>query len=233
MIIDIILIVLVLLFVILGIVKGFMKSLLSLFSGLVSLILAVVFAKPFAGLLQNWFNLGDLLGKPIVNTLILPEINGQMLGSEISASLSKQNSSFLINFCKNFIDANTYYTSDTLFSTLSASIGALLLVILSGVLLFVLIRIIVAVLSKLIDKITSKSKSIRGLDRVLGGGFGFVKVSLIIVVLLSLCYILGSIIPQDWLNANHVLNFYYNISVKIFDSTISKIDFSSLLSSLI
>lgn len=233
MIIDIILIVLVLLFVILGIVKGFMKSLLSLFSGLVALVLAVVFAKPFAGLLQNWFSLGDFLGTQVVNTITLPEISGQMLGSDIASALSSQNSSFLINFCKNFIDANTYYTSETLFSTLSSSVGALLLVILSGIVLFLLIKIVVAILSKLIDKLTTKSKSIRGLDRVLGGGFGFVKVSLIIVVLLSLCYVLGSIIPQDWLNTNQVLNFYYNISVKIFDSTISKIDFNSLLSSLI
>ncbi len=234
MVIDIIILSLILIFVVFGLIKGFTKSILSLFSWIVCLGLSIAFAKPFARLLESWFGFGSVLGTKFVEgSSALPAISNEMLGSDIIAHITASEQSLVGSLFKKFIDPNTYYTSTTLNSTLSSNVGSLLLLIVSGIILFVIIKLLVLIVGKIIEKIQSKSKSLRSIDRILGGGLGFVKVSLIICVLLIICYVLGSIIPQDWLNTSRVLNFYYKVSITLFDNTISKIDIHSLITNII
>ena len=234
MVIDIIIISLILLFVLFGLIKGFTKSVLSLFSWLVCFGLSIALAKPFARLLENWFGFGSFLGTKFVeSSTCLPTISGEMIGSDIISYITSTEQSLIGSLFKKFIDPSTYYTTSTLNSTLSSNVGSLLLLLVAGVILFIVIKLLVLIIGKIIEKVQSKSKSLRSIDRILGGGLGFVKVSLIICILLIICYVLGSIIPQDWLNTSKVLNFYYKVSITLFDNTISKIDIHSLIANIL
>lgn len=234
MVIDIIILSLILLFVLFGLIKGFTKSILSLFSWIVCLGLSVALAKPFARLLEGWFGFGSFMGTKFVEgAKCLPVIEHEMLGSDIISHITSSENSLIGSLFKKFIEPSTYYTTQTLNTTLSNNVGSVLLLLVSGIILFVLIKLLVLIVGKIVEKITNNSKSLRSIDRILGGGLGFVKVSLIICVLLIICYVLGSIIPQDWLNSSKILNFYYKVSIAIFDNTISKIDIRSLIANVV
>lgn len=234
MVIDIIILSLILLFVLFGLIKGFTKSILSLFSWIVCLGLSVAFAKPFARILESWFGFGSFMGTKFVESAkCLPAIQGEMLGSDIISHITSTENSLIGSLFKKFINPTTFYTTETLTSTLSTNVGSLLLLLVSGIILFVVIKLLVLIIGKIIEKVTNKSKSLRSIDRILGGGLGFVKVSLIICVLLIICYVLGSIIPTEWLETSRVLNFYYKVSITLFDNTISKININSLIANII
>lgn len=234
MVIDIIILSLILIFVLFGLIKGFTKSILSLFSWIVCLGLSVAFAKPFARLLESMFGFGSFLGTKFVNSSsCLPTITDQMLGKDIISHITSTEQSLIGSLFKKFIEPSTYYTSATLNSTLSSNVGSLLLLLVAGAILFVVIKLLVLIVGKIVERIQSKSRSLRSIDRILGGGLGFVKVSLIICVLLIICYVVGSIIPTTWIENSSLLNIYYKVSIALFDNTISKIDIHSLIANIV
>lgn len=233
MVIDIIILSLILIFVLFGLLRGFTKSVLSLFSTIVCLGISVALAKPFARLLESLFGFGSFLGTKFVeSSSCIPAISDQMLGSDIITHITNTEQSIIGSLFKKFINPTTYYTSATLQSTLSTNVGSLILLLIAGVILFILIKLLVLIIGKIVEKITSKNKPLRSLDRILGGGLGFVKVSLIICAVLVVCYVIGSIIPTDWINNSRVLNLYYKFSINLFDNTLSKIDIHSLIANI-
>ena len=109
----------------------------------------------------------------------------------------------------------------TIGSVVGSSLGHICMVIISGILIFILLKIVVALLSKLFDNI-ERTKVLGGLNKLLGLVLGFVKASIIIIVVncvlvgLTLVPTFNKMVTPLIQENTHVEKVIYNQTDKLF-----------------
>lgn len=231
--IDIVLSVIILIFVIIGFSKGLLKSIISLFGNLFCIIISFLLAKPLATFLQNTFGMASSIGGQLVNSVssTIPTFTDPMEGSAVLEQMNDP--SLITTLIKKFIDPTvTYASSDELLTVIGDSLGALASIAISIIIAFIVIKIVILLLSKLFDAIT-KQRAINGMDRLLGGVFGLIKVAVFIVVAMSILYILSPIIPTTWMDGTVVFKFCYNYSIEILNFVLDKINVGNWVNGIV
>lgn len=233
---DIIVIAVLAIFAIIGFVKGFLNTLLSLFGNLASLAIAIVIVKPCAKFLDGIFHIVDWLGGLIINGVqnanILPDLSASTMTPDGVISYLKQTNTLLGKFTSLFVDTSVaeYGAGATdLVSTLTQSMGNFAAMVFTVIVMFILIRIAVLILSKIFDAITKKS-ALSGLDRLLGGVFGFCKGALMVTVILSIMYTISPIFPQidGWIQDSSFTNWLYSYVNELVNWLVNTVDWKSL-----
>ena len=197
--IDIVIIAVLLIFVIIGCVKGFMFSILSLFGGTVNFFIALLLCKPATTLINSVFGLESALSNTFSSNLtnmstgfdiVLSSFGSQ---AELSTHVSETiNNSSLSTFSKGILNNTVHITTDnvagtniTLNNIISSSVATFLTIVITFVILFALIYLILWILSS----ISKKARQISGIkitDRIFGIIFGFIKGSLVIILIFGI-----------------------------------------------
>lgn len=205
--IDIGIVALLLIFFLFGIKKGFMDSILSLVGGLVSLVIAILLADQVVqligdtfgirtaisnwatGFLTNLFNpegvenhpLTSPIGEENIGNLVMMAIGKLGLPESISQSIGGALTTAITNSIQ-----GTEIAQKSLVQIINPIMTQAIMLVIAVILTFIVIRIIVAIIEAITKAILRVSKSLRGLDRLLGGVVGIVKGALAVLIIFTI-----------------------------------------------
>jgi len=118
-------------------------------------------------------------------------------------------------------------------------VAAFLTVLLAGILLFIFIRIIIRLLKNMFTAATENSKTLGGLNKLLGLVFGALKGSIVVVLALSVCSIIISLgLPgvstklQAEIDKNKATSFVYGYVDQFVDDRIAGKDINDIIHGL-
>lgn len=177
---DLVALAIILICVIIGIARGFVKSLLKSARKIVSLILAFLLCSKIAVLLDNWFNIIEVLS-PTMGTLVEKLFGDAIVNTPFNEALTSENTLTLtlINLVKSFIGhADTGAT--TLKELLSPIFSYYLTVVISFVVSLFVFRLVFTLIIKLFSAVVEKIKILRATDKILGLALGLFNAYIVI-----------------------------------------------------
>lgn len=216
--IDIGIIVILFIFLIVGYKKGFIETILGLVGGLVSLVVAILLANQVSEMLYPLFGMGQALEGQMEGFLINilnaqeetniyriaigdPENIAQLvndaiaklgLPESITASISASIASAIAS-----VFEGSAVVEKSLIEILSPILAQAILTLISVIATFIVIRIIVAIIEAIAKVILRTSKSLRGLNGLLGAVAGTLKGALLIVIIFTIAtFVLGGVEPN-------------------------------------
>ena len=211
-IVDIIAVVLLFFWCLQGARKGAVRMLVGFISTALAVIVAFVFADEFAVSLNEWFSVGDGIGKGIASALAkVKGFDTDVSQTGMSAALEGVNLPSFIKstLIENFSDS-TIPEGTTLAMKAGEVLGGYALRVLSWIALFLLVKLTLSILTGILTGIAERVVILSALNSVLGGVIGILKALIVICGALAI----ASILPIDalgtFLNDTFLLRYLYN-----------------------
>jgi uncharacterized membrane protein required for colicin V production len=211
-------------FLIIGFKRGFIDSILGLIGGVVSLVVAILLADKVAEILYPVFGMGAALEGQVngfLTKLLNPEgvennVFTSVLGNQenmtayvqslIGEAISKLGlpASFTSGIVSSIATAVTSAFSGTelaeksLVQILTPVISHIIMIVISVIVTFIAIRIVVAIIEAITKAILKTSRSLRGLNGLLGGIVGVAKGALFVIIIFTIgFFVLSGVQPNS------------------------------------
>lgn len=237
--IDIVIIATILIFAFIGYYYGLLKSILALFSTVFVIGTSIYFASSFAGLINKVFNFTNLIAKNLTGSI---EKLGSVYTSTVPDGLSGSQyyNSYIATSSTNtalkqfFKYALKGFSAEQISGlkvseVLAGSLASIIMIIASAIVLFILIKIGLSLISRFFDNIT-RTRTLGGLNKLLGFVFGAAKGATIVLVFIILT-ICASFIPKVnkkiypmIQEQTYITKVAYNTTDKIVDKYVIKSD---------
>lgn len=221
---DIGIIAFVVIFFFIGLKRGFIDSVLGLIGGLVSLAAAILLAQKVAEALYPVFDMGNSIqnyvsgyltnllnpeglennvftvpigDKENLKPLLMEAISKLGLPQSFTDSISDSLASAIINGLST--DANfAMLTEKSLVDVLSPVITQAIMLVIAVLATFIAIRIAVAIIEAIFKAVLHTSRSLRSINRLLGGIVGLAEGALAVIVVFTIAFfILGGVEPNS------------------------------------
>ena len=195
-IIDISLLLIIVIFVVVGYFRGFLKTILSLLGTVGSLVISYFVKDFFAGILNNWFGLGDKIANVISKQVseLAPTFSSVTVGTveELLSLINESEVGLIYKKIFSMLVPDSISASSTVAQVVGSAVGSIAVVIIAFLVVFLLIKLLVFLLNKIVKKIPKRSlfgKANRALGAIGGLINGLIILGVILVVLNFLCMI--------------------------------------------
>lgn len=204
-----------LIFVIVGLCTGFVRSVVKILSGILSLVLAFVLCKTLANVLASTFGLDEKLTTLFTGWLnVDPSVSGV---DAITAQLQSMNlPQYITDLIVNALQSAGVSAATTFNETVPPLLAKIALVVGSFIILWILFKIIFLIIKGML-KFVDKIPIIRGINKLLGAVFGFLKGAVLILTALMLVSVFASAMPtavMDEIDKSTVTKYCYENNIE-------------------
>lgn len=246
---DIGIVALLIIFFFIGLKKGFIDTILGLIGGLVSLIAAILLASTVADMLYPAFGMGDSINVFVNgyltkllnpeglqnNVFAVPIGSAESLGPLVAEAIGKLGlpetitnslTESITNAIVSALEADSglsILAENSLIEILSPIVTRAIMLVIATLATFIAIRIAVAILEAIFKAVLKTSRSLRSIDRLLGGIVGIVEGALAVVIVFTIgFFVLGGVQPDE-----NSADLKAQVRAEVEKSTIAKMVYDS------